>query len=93
MRGNRPHAYPNLEAGRFLPGIDMPVWRTPSWHGERPTPRPPRADILFNNTADPAQEHDLANQRPDMVEQIAHVLRAHAEQIQAPREQRLRLRL
>ena len=93
MRGNRPHAYPHLEAGRFVPGVDMPVWRTPSWQGERPMPHPPRADLLFNNADDPAQEHDLAKQRPDMVEQIAGVLRAHAERIGAPREQRLRLRL
>lgn len=84
MRGNRPHAYHHLEAGRFVPGVDMPVWRTPSWQGEWPTPRPPRADLLFNNTVDPAQEHDLANQRPDMVDQLVGVLRAHAEQLGVP---------
>jgi hypothetical protein len=93
MRSNRPHTYEGLEAGRFLTGVEMPVWRTPSWQGERPTPKPPRPDLLFHTHSDLAQAHDLANERPDMIEQLVGVLREHARTVGAPAEQLARLRL
>lgn len=38
MRRQRPHSYPDIVAGHFLPGVAMPVWRTPTQVGPRPTP-------------------------------------------------------
>lgn len=93
MRRKRPLSYPQLEAGRFLEGVDMPVWRTPAHTGTPPNPRPRRPDLLFHQPADPGQECSLAEERPDVVEHLANMLRNHAGAVAAPDEQRLRLRL
>lgn len=93
MRERRPHRYDGLEAGRYLAGVDMPVWRTPAWEGERPAPQPPRPDLLFHTRYDRAQEQDLAHARPDIVDHLLGVLRDHAQAVAAPPEQMERLRL
>jgi hypothetical protein len=49
--------------------------------------------LLFHTAADPAQEHNLAVERGDMVEQLVDVLRDHARTVHAPAEQWLRLRV
>ncbi len=93
MRRSRSQAYPALEAGRFLPGVDMPLWRMPAQREPTPAPRPPRPDLLFHSADDPAQEHNLAEARPDVVERLTALLREHALTVQAPDEQWLRLGL
>ncbi|MDP9314916.1 MAG: sulfatase [Chloroflexota bacterium] len=93
MRHERPAAYPNLEAGYFIPGVDMPVWKTPTSVNRPRVPRTPRPDLLFDNRADAKQEQDLATERPDMVTELAKLLRDHTEAVSAPLEQQLRLRL
>lgn len=93
MRRERPHSYPRIEADRYLAGVDMPVWRTPTYTGDRPAPRQPRPDLLFDLGVDPAQAHDLAPARPDVIARLSGLLRTHAESISAPPEQLARLRL
>lgn len=92
-RHERAFDYPELEAGRFLPGVDMPVWRMPR-HGTAPKDMTvPRPDLLFNNVEDPDQEHDVAESRPDIVRELEDILRQHARAVGAPQEQLDRLRL
>jgi arylsulfatase A-like enzyme len=93
MRAARPQAYPELEAGRFLAGVDMPVWRVPTYGIQLPTPRVPRPDLLFHTASDPGQADDLSAQHPEIVAHLAHLLHAHASALQVPHEQQLRLHL
>lgn len=93
QRQHRPFNFPDLEAGRFIPGVDMPVWR-------RPIPEhldPPRLgrheDLLFHNPSDPGQERNIIAQHPEVVRQLEDNLRAQARAVQAPAEQWQRLRL
>ena len=89
-RRRRPDAFvvPGLEAGRYIPGLDMPVWRVPEGRDWGPV----HADLLFGPD-DPAQAHDLAAERPDRVRALEEILAAHAWEIGAPEEIRRRLRI
>lgn len=93
MRSSRPHAYPNIQAGNFLAGVNMPVWRTPTYIKPPTNPRTPRPDLLFHRPSDPCQERNLAEQRPEVVAQLVSIVRGHAEAVAAPAEQHVRLRL
>jgi arylsulfatase A-like enzyme len=77
-----------VEAGRFIPGVEMPVWRIPEprhWGEVFP-------DQLFGPD-DPAQERDLARAHPAQVKRLEEVLRQHLRDRQAPLEVRQRLRV
>lgn len=93
MRMNRADSYLDLESGRFVAGVDMPVWRMPAQRHPQPTLDPPRPDLLFHNATDHTQDRDLAASRPDLVAHLSDLLREHAEAVDAPSEQRRRLRL
>lgn len=56
-------------------------------------PRPPREDLLFHVPTDPAQDHNLAAQRPDQLAQLEAKLREHMRRLAVPEEQLRRLRL
>jgi arylsulfatase A-like enzyme len=81
--------FSDLESGRFIPGVDMPVWKM-KLQSSYPPPRP---DLLFDNAGDPSQENDLAARRPDQVNALAALLRDHAHALGAPEEQFKRLKL
>ena len=88
-RGRRPDEFvvPGLEAGRFIPGLDMPVWRIPesrTW-GAHP-------DMLFGPD-DPEQGRDLAGAHPEQVRRLEEILRTHMLDRQVPQELYARLRL
>jgi hypothetical protein len=88
MRNHRPARYPDIEAGHFIHGVDMPMWRTL----KRPDrPAPPRPDLLFHNPSDPDQEYDRAHDRSDIRDHLIKLLRDHALAVHAPEEQRRRL--
>ncbi len=93
MRAERPSRYPKLEAGYFLPGVDMQVWKTPTSVNQPRVPRTPRPDLLFNNSEDSGQEHNVATERADLVARLTMIVREHMEAVGAPVEQRLRLRI
>ncbi len=78
---------PDLEAGRFISGLDMPVWRIPErrrW-GDHP-------DLLFGPD-DPAQERDLASDHPEQVRRLEEILRQHMVDRNVPHELYARLRV
>ena len=88
-RRERLFTSPDLVPGGFLPGVEMPVWRMPTgW-----SPEPPRDDLLFNNQADPGQQHNVAPDNPDVIRRLEVQLRDHALALGAPEEQLGRLRL
>ena len=89
-RRRRPDAFvvPDLEAGRYIPGLDMPVWRVPEGRNWGPM----HADLLFGPD-DPAQERDLSAERPDRLHAMEEVLAAHLRAVEAPEEIRRRLRV
>lgn len=93
QRHARPLTVSNIEAGRFIPGLEMPLWRVPlpvDYARERP---PPNDDLLFHTAADPKQEQDLAGARPDQLRRLAELLRVRALAANAPAEQLRRLRV
>ncbi|MDQ4076763.1 MAG: sulfatase [Chloroflexota bacterium] len=93
QRDSRHFEFPHLEAGRWIPGISMPVWRVsmrndwghhqPLWIG----------DLLFHNPTDPEQSNNVIEQHPDVVQRLERMVFDHAQAIQAPDEQIRRLRL
>jgi arylsulfatase A-like enzyme len=91
-RLKRPFNFRNLEAGHFIPGVDMPVWRMRLPPGHLPQ-RPPRPDLLFHNPSDPQQETDLAAARPEIVRRMEALLRQHTADLGVPVEQIVRLRI
>jgi arylsulfatase A-like enzyme len=92
-RRRRPFEFPDLKAGRFIPGLETPVWRMPAGSHEVANLAPPRPDLLYHNPTDPGQERDLAAERPEVVRELERVLREHARSLWAPEEQLARLRL
>lgn len=89
--------YGELEAGQFIPGVDLPVWRMHKAAQQSPIPADPsstrRADLLFHNLTDAAQEHDRAADHPEIVRMLEDVLRKHMQKLEVPAEQYARLRL
>ena len=77
----------DIEAGRFIPGVDMPVWRIPERRtfGQHP-------DMLFGPD-EAEQTRDLASEHPAQIQRLEQVLRAHLLDRQAPQEVMQRLRL
>lgn len=92
-RRHRPLEFPDAVAGRFLPGVRTPVWRTPARSGDVLRWAGPRPDLLYCDAEDPGQERDLAAERPDKVRELEDRLREHARSLGAPEEQFARLRL
>jgi arylsulfatase A-like enzyme len=88
-RSRDPQAFvvPDMEAGRFIPGVDMPVWRIPEQRtfGQHP-------DLLFGPD-DPKQTRDLASEHPAQIKRLEEILRAHLLDRQAPQEVMQRLRV
>jgi hypothetical protein len=92
-RKDRSFDFPALAAGRYLPGVDAPVWRMPAAPGRIGQLPPPRDDLLFHNPSDPRQDKNAAAENPDVVRDLAATLKQHAESVGAPEEQLKRLRL
>jgi arylsulfatase A-like enzyme len=89
-RRRQPDAFvvPDMEAGCFIPGVEMPVWRIPDRRDWGKVHR----DLLFGSD-DPAQERNLAAEHPEQVRRLEAVLRQHLLDRQAPAELFSRLRL
>jgi hypothetical protein len=91
-RMDRRFEFAGLEAGRFIPGLDMPVWRMPVSTGETEG-LPVREDLLFDARSDPGQDRNLAAARPAEIARLEDALRKHAAEVGAPEEQLHRLGL
>jgi arylsulfatase A-like enzyme len=81
-RRREPDAFvvPGLVAGRYIPGVDMPVWRIPETRDWGTHP-----DMLFGPD-DPVQMRDLSTACPEQVRRLEEVLREHLTLRQAPQE-------
>lgn len=93
LRNRRRLEFEDLEPGRFIPGVETPVWRRQLTYDTVRHYGGTRDDLLFHNPSDPDQTHNLAAERPDMVEAMVAKLRAHAQAVQAPEEQFERLHI
>jgi hypothetical protein len=92
QRSERARRWPNLAAGNYIPGAEMPVWRM-TWPVDWARDQGQVRDLLFHNPSDPGQERSLAAERPDQVERLVELLAAHTRAIGAPEEALRRLHL
>jgi len=92
QREQRPLSFPDIVAGRFIRGVDTPVWRI-TWPQDWARDQPPRGDLLFHNPSDPEQERSVAHERRDEVRRLETLLREHAVALGAPDEALARLHL
>ena len=86
-----------LVAGRFIPGLEFPVWRMEKGTQRSPIPADPtearRGDLLFHTTSDPRQEYNRAMERSDRVRRLEILLRQYMLSLKVPEEQYARLHL
>lgn len=81
------HPVPDAEAGKFIPGVDCPVWRMPrgmSWA---------IPDYLMRRGADPSVLEDQCAREPETAARMRALLKAQIEEATAPPEQYARLGL
>jgi arylsulfatase A-like enzyme len=90
MRHQRPSLPDGLQTGNFIPGVLQSVWRMKAAEHASKSPRP---DLLFHNPTDPEQHHSIADPNPRKVAELQDRLRQHLRGLDAPLEQRGRLRL
>lgn len=92
-KGNLPK-FQGLEAGLFVEGVEIPVWRVPVPDS---TPRvlshPKQPDLLFHNPSDPEQLEDVSAKHPEVIRRLEDVLRNHMATLGVPPEQFQRLGL
>jgi hypothetical protein len=91
-RAKRSFNFPQITAGNYIKGVEMPVWRCPV-----STPRilsaPRRPDMLFHNPSDPGQLKNVYRENFDVVQRLENKLGAYMESVVAPTEQFHRLGL
>jgi hypothetical protein len=92
LRHQRRFDFEDLDAGRFMPGARMPVWRMPYRH-DPARDVALREDLLFNNRSDPGQERSVAHEHSDVVRWLEGLVRGQAHAVQAPEDQFRRLQL
>jgi len=78
---------PDIVGGKFIPDVDSPVWKIPSKSDD------PYPELLFDRRADPAQEHNLAAERPEVVKGMRRKLVEIMREQGVPEEQFDRLML
>lgn len=78
---------PEARAGKYLPGVDCPVWRMPRQS------LPEVEELLFDRIADPGQERNILAERPDVRRQMRELLCREMAAEAVPPEQYRRLRL
>jgi arylsulfatase A-like enzyme len=89
LNPKRRFGHPDMTPAQ-IPGVDIPVWRALD---ERYNKRKLWDDHLFHTAEDPGQTTNLAADTPDMVTALAARLKDYLEEIGAPREVLIRLRL
>ena len=92
-RLKRPHHFPDLQAGRYIPGLNTLHWKMPARSGDLLNLHPPRPDLLYHTVQDPEQLQDLSGQQPEQVKRLESLLRAHMQDLGVPPEQYVRLRI
>jgi arylsulfatase A-like enzyme len=65
-RTKRPFNFPQITAGNYIWGVEMPVWRVPV-STKRILSAPKRADFLFHNHSDPDQFKNVYQKNPAVV--------------------------
>ena len=86
---NMLYPVPEATSGRFIPGVDCPVWKMP----KRWVERPPYPELLFDRKADPRQEDNIVGSQPGIRKAMRDLLRSEMESEGVPQEQYKRLML
>ena len=76
---------PDAEAGKFIPGVDCPVWKIPSKSG------PAIPEMLFDRENDPAQENNISEEERNGVKEMRAILKELMDEEGVPPEQYKRL--
>ena len=76
---------PNAEAGKYIPGVDCPVWKMP---GKSQALVP---ELLFDRKKDPDQNNNISDTEPDLVSRMRTLLKKLMDEEGAPPEQYKRL--
>lgn len=78
---------PEADGGRFIPGVDCPVWKIPvKSHTKLP-------ELIFDRKDDPLQEHDISAVNKAAVSEMRSILKEIMDREGVPPEQYKRLRL
>ena len=78
---------PQAEGGKFIPGVDCPVWKMP-YMNEKPVP-----ELLFDRANDPDQKYDISGDQREAVHKMRMLLKRLMNEEGAPPEQYKRLGL
>jgi arylsulfatase A-like enzyme len=70
---------PDAESGEYLPYTDTPLWRFEGAAIQRH-----EEPLLFDTAEDPAQERNLAEERPETAERMRDLLREALADLEAP---------
>lgn len=73
------------ESGRFIPGVDAPVWRIPS------PDVPPYSPFLIEHAPDPNKQPNLLSERPEVAAELLNAFTRILDEEGCPPEQRERL--
>ena len=76
---------PKAIAGKFIPGVDCPVWKMPCNN------QPVIPELLFDRNKDPAQEHDISSGERNTVKRMRELLKKLMDEEGVPPEQYKRL--
>jgi len=81
------HPQPQATSGKFIPGVDCPVWKYP----QKSSPVLP--ELLFDRADDPNQLNDLSGVEKGKVSEMRRILKSLMDEEGAPPEQYIRLGL
>ena len=76
---------PDAVSGKFIPGVDCPVWRMPAKN------LAPIPELLFDRAEDPGQTRDLSSERHGAVGEMRSILKGLMDGEGVPPEQYARL--
>ncbi|MHB1453076.1 MAG: sulfatase [Saccharofermentanales bacterium] len=83
-----PFCAPDAAAGKYIEGVDCPVWKIPSV-----SQHPVIPDMLFNRRNDPLQLNNVLHEYPEQVIRMKNLLKKVADEEGIPAEQYTRLNL
>ncbi len=83
------NGYEKAESGRFMPGIDIPLWKIPI----KTDPKDSQPNYLWDRQRDPKQEHNIVEEEPQVANKLRSLLIDAMEELGCPPEQYVRMGL